>query len=89
MAIFDMGLFEIAVVLLVAMLVFGPGKIPEIARNLGRGLRAFRKMTSDLTKDFTRALDAEDKSKSSSSSSKPGGLGVNLDNFLKDSDKKK
>jgi sec-independent protein translocase protein TatA len=89
MAIFDMGLFEIAVVLLVAMLVFGPGKIPEIARNLGRGLRAFRKMTSDLTKDFTRALDAEDKSKSSSSSSKSEGLGVNLDNFLKDTDKKK
>lgn len=61
----DMGMMEIIVILLVAMLIFGPGSVPKVARQIGRGLRAFRKVTTDLTKEFTKALDAEDKEASS------------------------
>ena len=72
----DMGFFEIILVLTVAILIFGPGRIPEIGRQLGRGLRAFRNVTGGLAKEFTRALDAEDKA-----SKKPGSTS-NLDKSL-------
>jgi len=65
----DIGMLELVVVLIVALLIFGPGKIPEIARQLGRGLRAFRRVTTDLTKEFTKALDAEGKEASSGAKS--------------------
>ena len=58
MNIFGMGTFEVVMILLVATLVLGPGKIPQLAKQLGNFLRAFRKMTGDMTKDFTKVIDA-------------------------------
>lgn len=85
MNFFDVGILEILVILLVAMMIFGPGRIPEMARQLGRGLRAFRKMTTSLTQEFTKALDTEDKS-SSSKGKGSGQFGKVLDTLEKGSD---
>ena len=82
MNFFDMGILEIIVILLVAIMIFGPGRIPEIARQMGRGLRAFRRVTTDLTREFTKALDAEDKGPSSSKKS-PGAVDKSLDKLEK------
>jgi sec-independent protein translocase protein TatA len=38
----DVGLPELIVVLVVVLVIFGPGKIPEVGAALGRGLRDFR-----------------------------------------------
>jgi len=40
---FGMGAPELIVILVVALLVFGPGKLPEIGSALGKGIRDFRK----------------------------------------------
>lgn len=40
---FDFGIGEIAIVLVIGLLVFGPKKLPEISRGLGSGMRDFRK----------------------------------------------
>jgi len=40
---FGMGATELIVILVVALLIFGPGKLPEIGGALGRGIRDFRK----------------------------------------------
>ena len=61
MNILDMGIMEIGIVLLVAMLIFGPGSIPKVASQLGKAVRAFRKITTDLSKDFAKAMDTEEK----------------------------
>ena len=42
------GFPELAVILVVALLVFGPRKLPELARSLGRGLTEFRRAQSEL-----------------------------------------
>ena len=42
----SLGLPEILFILTLALLIFGPKKIPEIARSLGKGLRDFRQSTS-------------------------------------------
>jgi TatA/E family protein of Tat protein translocase len=39
---------ELILILVVALLVFGPNRLPELARSLGRGLAEFRRASSDL-----------------------------------------
>src|SRR3954466_8111113 len=44
----SLGPAEILVVLVIALLVFGPNKMPEIARQVGRGMREFRRVQQHL-----------------------------------------
>jgi len=56
----DLGFFEILVILVVALLVVGPEKLPEYARKFGKMVRDLRKLTSNFTGEVTRSLDMED-----------------------------
>ena len=47
------GLPELLVVLLIVLLVFGAGKIPQIAKSLGEGIREFKKSMSGTDEDKT------------------------------------
>ncbi len=47
------------------MVIWAPDRIPEIARTLGRTMRALRKVTSDLTTTITRELDLEEENRPS------------------------
>ena len=44
---FGMGLPELLVILVIVLVVFGAGKLPELGENLGKGIRNFRKATSE------------------------------------------
>lgn len=57
MSFFGIGPLEILVILAVALVIFGPGKLPEIAQTVGRGVREFRAATNDLTGEFQRTLN--------------------------------
>src|SRR3982750_4993588 len=46
---FGLGMGELLVILVIALLFLGPKKLPEVASSLGKAIRAFRKATSDLT----------------------------------------
>lgn len=64
------GLWEIMLVLAVALIIFGPAKLPELGRSIGNGLKEFRKATKDLKDSITFdekdsiSLDDKDNSKS-------------------------
>jgi sec-independent protein translocase protein TatA len=45
---FGLGMQELIIILIIALLVFGANKLPEIGRGLGRGIREFRKASSEL-----------------------------------------
>ncbi|NIA20183.1 MAG: twin-arginine translocase TatA/TatE family subunit [Xanthomonadaceae bacterium] len=45
---FGIGLPELLMILVVALLVIGPKKLPDLAKSLGKGLAEFRKATDDL-----------------------------------------
>lgn len=48
----DIGLAELLLILVVALIVLGPQKLPEIARKLGRGLAEFRRTSEDLRRSI-------------------------------------
>jgi Tat protein translocase TatB subunit len=51
------GIWEILVILVVALLVLGPNKLPGIARTLGKTVRAIKKASADLTANITREVE--------------------------------
>ena len=46
---FGIGFPELILILIIGLVVFGPGKLPEIGRAVGKGLQEFKKATTDLT----------------------------------------
>ena len=54
---FGLGFTEILVILVVALLVFGPVRLPELARSLGKGLAEFRRASSDLRRSVLEASE--------------------------------
>jgi sec-independent protein translocase protein TatA len=60
----QVGVTELLVVLVIALIVLGPKRLPEMARNLGRGVREFREAISldsgdDDDDDEARRRDGE------------------------------
>jgi sec-independent protein translocase protein TatA len=55
--VFGIGMPELLVILVVALLVLGPKKLPEIARSLGRGMAEFRRASNEFTRTLSASLD--------------------------------
>ncbi len=61
LAIFQqLGTGEILLILLVALLLFGAKRLPEIGKSLGRGLREFKSATKGLADDVRTGMDEDD-----------------------------
>jgi TatA/E family protein of Tat protein translocase len=56
----SLGLPEIIFIMVLALLIFGPKRLPEIGRTLGKGMAEFRKATNDLKNTITTELTIED-----------------------------
>lgn len=57
MNVFGIGTAEIFIIVIVILVFFGPSKLPEVAGQVGRWVRDFRKMSSDLTGEFEKTLN--------------------------------
>ena len=55
---FNIGPWELALILLVALIVVGPGKLPEVAKSIGKGINEFKKVTNGYKKEFQEAMDS-------------------------------
>ena len=60
MRIGPFGVWEILIILVVVLLIFGPRRLPEMAKGLGQSVRAFRKELRDMRSD----LDGDDEPRS-------------------------
>ncbi|MGZ4130022.1 MAG: Sec-independent protein translocase subunit TatA/TatB [Actinomycetota bacterium] len=57
---FNIGPLELMVILIVALLVVGPAKLPELGRSIGRGLREFRKAQDEVQRTLRLSLDDDE-----------------------------
>jgi TatA/E family protein of Tat protein translocase len=54
-----MGPLELMLIVVLALIVFGPAKLPEIMGQVGRAIGDFRRATSELSDEFNRTIQAE------------------------------
>ncbi|MFN6572118.1 preprotein translocase subunit TatA [Nostoc minutum NIES-26] len=57
MNIFGIGLPEMALIMVVALLIFGPKKLPEIGRSLGKAIRGFQEASNEFQSEFKREAE--------------------------------
>ena len=57
MNIFGIGLPEMALIMVVALLIFGPKKLPEIGRSLGKTIRSFQEASNEFQNEFKREAE--------------------------------
>lgn len=61
MNIFGLGLPEMMVIMVFALLIFGPKKLPEIGRSVGKTIRGFQDASRDFQAEFTKEVDQLDR----------------------------
>jgi len=59
MNIFGIGLPEMAVIAAIGLLVFGPKRLPELGKTLGKTLKGFQSASQEFEKEFRQAIDPE------------------------------
>lgn len=57
---FNLGLPEVAIILGVALIIFGPKKLPELGRSLGKGLRNFKDSLTSAAHEVKSGLSSKD-----------------------------
>ena len=69
MNVFGIGLPEMAVIGAVALLVFGPKRLPELGRTLGKTLKGFQSASKEFEREINKAMaDPEGRPEASESS---------------------
>jgi len=60
---FGIGSTELLVILVVALIVIGPSKLPDLMRTLGKGMAEFRRMSTDVKSTLEAEVDRADREK--------------------------
>lgn len=80
---FGISTAELIIIMLVALIVLGPAKLPGIARSLGKALGEFRRVTTDVQRTLNLEAakieeDEKEKSKARAASKAPAGSGATI-----------
>ena len=57
----SLGMPELIVIFVIALIIFGPRKLPELGRSLGRGIAEFKKATNELQNTLEQEIEADER----------------------------
>jgi sec-independent protein translocase protein TatA len=63
---FGLQPIHIVLIVLVAILIFGPKKLPEFGKSLGKSIREFKQASKEMSEDFKSTVDAKEDETASS-----------------------
>jgi sec-independent protein translocase protein TatA len=55
---FGLGPTELIIILIIALVIFGPSRLPKVGQSVGQALRAFRESTDKVQEEVTKSLEA-------------------------------
>ena len=64
----SLGMPELIVIFVIALIIFGPRKLPELGRSLGRGIAEFKKATNEMQRSLDEEIRAEQERPAATSS---------------------
>jgi sec-independent protein translocase protein TatA len=67
----SIGAPELLVIIVLALIIFGPRRLPEIGRTVGKGMREFRRAASEIRSEISQELDEEPPARRTRSRSAP------------------
>lgn len=56
-----LGFWEVVVILVIALVVVGPKKLPEVGRSLGKAINEFKKGSKEMTDELKNSMTDDDK----------------------------
>jgi len=56
----NIGFPELLIILAIALLIFGPKKLPEVGRSIGRALREFRKTSNEIKEKIEEEIQVDE-----------------------------
>ena len=54
---FGLGPTELIIILVIALVIFGPSRLPKVGQSVGQALRAFRDSTDKVQQEVTKSLE--------------------------------
>ena len=67
----SLGTMELVVILVIALIVFGPRKLPELGRSLGKSLGEFKRASNDLRNTLEEEIHVEEQTRPAPAPSAP------------------
>ena len=87
----SIGMPELIIILVIALIIFGPRKLPELGKSLGRSLNEFKKASTDLQNTLEQEIKIEeqkDQAKKNQDEEKTASSAFDTDHSKFDTDKK-